>query len=183
MPAKKQITKDMILNSALRLLKQGGIEYVNVKTLAKDLNCSTQPVYLSFSGMDELRRELIPLAVREFENIIKEGCSDNQVRLYSMEYINFAKNEKMLFSFLFMRPNAFNEMKAILSPVIEQSVEELMKDYHIGHDEADYLHDHLWMHAHGIASMVATDFCNWDLNKVERMLDECKAAFTDKYEV
>lgn len=183
MPAKKQITKEMILQSALKLLKQSGLESVNIKALAKDLNCSTQPVYLSFKSMDELREELIPLAIEEFKNNIKTQSKDGQIRLYNMEYIHFAKKEPKLFCFLFMRPNAFSEMKQMLLPVIENSISELMNTYKISHEEADFLHDHLWMHTHGIASMIATDFCDWNLEKVERMLTECRIAFTTKYEV
>lgn len=174
MPAKKQITREMILNAALKLLKERGFEAVNIKELAKELKCSTQPVYLSFTSMDELRNALIPMAVAELGDII---------RLYDIEYINFAKNEPQLFCFLFMRANAFAEIKRTLLPIIERSITELMNTYHISHEEADYLHDQLWMHAHGIASMIATDFCDWDMEKVAHMLAECKAAFTRKYEV
>lgn len=71
MPAKKQITKDMILTAALKLLKQDGFEAVTIKGLAKELKCSTQPIYLSFTGMDELRNELIPLAIKDFEDTMK----------------------------------------------------------------------------------------------------------------
>ena len=66
MPAKKQITRDMILSAALELLKGGGMGAVNVKSLARRLDCSTQPIYLSFDNMDALRRELSSLAALEF---------------------------------------------------------------------------------------------------------------------
>ena len=82
-----------------------------------------------------------------------------------------------------MRSNAFIETKRTLLPVIEQSIMELMEAYQISHEEADYLHDHLWMHTHGIASMIATNFCDWNMEKVNYMLEECKMAFTRKYEV
>ncbi len=182
MPAKKQITRDMILSAALKLLREQGYEAVNLTQLAKALGCSTQPVYLSFSGMDALRGELIPLAVAEFERYMKAGSEDGIVCLYGMRYIAFAKEEPRLFRFLFMRPNAFAEIKQTLLAMIERSIEKLMAAYRIGHEEADILHDQLWMHAHGIASMVATDFCDWDMAKVERMLADCKRAFTEKYE-
>ena len=182
MPAKKQITKDMILNAALKLLIEQGYEAVNIKGLAKELGCSTQPVYLSFSGMEELRQELIPLAVAAFEKYMKNGSEDGRIRLYGMTYIRFAKEEPHLFCFLFMRPNAFAEIWQALLPMIERSIEELMAAYHISCADADILHDQLWMHAHGIASMIATDFCDWNMEKVEKMLSDCKRAFTQKYE-
>ena len=63
MPAKKQIPRDKILAAAFELLREGGIEAVNVKALARRLNCSTQPIYLSFSRMEELRSALVSEAV------------------------------------------------------------------------------------------------------------------------
>ena len=93
MPAKKQITRDMILNAALKLLKKQGFEAVTIKELAKELKCSTQPVYLSFTGMNELRNELISLAVKEFEDTMKADSKDCMIRLYGMEYIHFAQSE------------------------------------------------------------------------------------------
>lgn len=182
MPAKKQVPKENILGAALKLLREQGYDAVNLKQLAKALGCSTQPVYLSFSGMEELRGELIPLAVAEFERYMKAGSDDGIVCLYGMRYIAFAKEEPHLFRFLFMRPNAFAEIKQALLPMIERSIEKLMAAYRIGHEEADILHDQLWMHAHGIASMIATDFCDWNMDKVERMLADCKRAFTRKNE-
>lgn len=172
----------MILSSALKLLREKGYEAVNVKQLAGELGCSTQPIYLSFSGMDELRTALIPLAVTEFENFMKSKNMDDVIRLYDMRYIRFAQEEPHLFCFLFMREGAFAETKRCLLPMIEKAVAELMAVYGIGHEEADFLHDQLWMHAHGIASMIATDFCDWNMEKVSRMLADCKDAFTKKYE-
>lgn len=183
MSAKKQVTREMILDTALRLLKERGFEAVNVKELAKELKCSTQPIYLSFTGMEELRRELNLLAVREFENIMKGYCKDGIIRLYECEYISFAQNESNLFCYLFMRANAFSEIKRTLLPIIEQSITELMEIYHISNEEADYLHDNLWMHAHGIASMIATRFCDWNMAKAGSMLDRCKDSFVSRYEV
>lgn len=183
MPAKKQITRDRILNAALKILRQRGYEAVNIKGLAKELKCSTQPVYLSFTGMDELRDALIPLAAKKFEDYMKRDSKNGVIRLYDISYVHFAKKEPKLFYFLFMRANAFAEIKRILLPIIEQSITEFMERYGLSHQEADYLHDHLWMHTHGIASMIATDFCDWDMGKVEQMLAECENAFTKKYEV
>ena len=181
MPAKKQITREMILRTALKLLKDRGCEAVNVKCLARELGCSTQPVYLSFSGMDELRAELIPLAVNTFENAMRSESADGVIRLYDMSYVRFAKSEPCLFRFLFMCMGAFAETKKSLLPIIEKSVRELMTVYLIGREEADLLHDRMWMNAHGIASMIATDFCGWNMEKAARMLADSKEAFTRKY--
>lgn len=181
MPAKKQITKEMILSASLELLRKGGIEAVNIKALARELNCSTQPVYLSFPGMNELRSELTAKAVEFFFQKM-DGPDSSATDLFGMSYIRFAMTEKELFRYLFMRPNALSEIKEALAPMMERSISGLMAEYNISHAEADYLHDQLWMHTHGIASMIATDFCLWDPRKIEDMLKECRICFTKKYE-
>lgn len=181
MPAKKQVTKEKILSAALELLRKGGIEAVNVKMLAQKLNCSTQPIYLSFPGMNELRTELTAKAVEFFVQEMKNAGASSP-NLFGMSYIHFAMTEKELFHYLFMRPNALSEIKESLVPMMERSISELMERYHINHAEADYLHDQLWMHTHGIASMIATDFCLWDPGKIADMLNECRICFTQKYE-
>lgn len=112
-PAKKQITKK--LNTALKLLKEQGYGAVNIEQPAKEMGCFAQPVYLSFSRMEELRQKLIPLAVAEFESYMKSGSENGAVCLYGMQYISFAREESRLFCFLFMRPNAFSEIKQTLN--------------------------------------------------------------------
>ena len=183
MPAKKQITREMILTAALKILKEQGYNAVNVKQLSKELGCSTQPVYLSFSGMEDLRNALLPLAIEEFKAYMSKQSKDAIINLYDISYIYFAKEEPNLFSFLFMRSNAFLEIKQAIYPIVEQSIKSLINTYRIRYEEADILHDHLWMHTHGIASMIATNFCDWDIEKVGKMLLDCKRTFTKKYEV
>lgn len=178
MPAKKQIPREMILDAALALLREGGMEAVNVTALARRLGCSTQPIYLSFSRMDALRKALANEATNFF---IQEMESDGSADLYGMAYIRFAQREKELFRFLFLRQDAFEEVREALKPMMERSMAALMEEYHISHEQADYLHDQLWMHAHGIASMIATEFCHWNMGKVAGMLQQCKSALGSLY--
>ena len=144
----------MILNAALELLKKRGYDAVNINRLAKELGCSTQPVYLSFSGMEAL----ISMAVEEFWKYMASESPDGRICLYDMSYIRFAKEQPRLFCFLFMRPNAFGEIRQALVPMIEASIGEPMEAYRIDHQEADLLHNQLWMHAHGIADTFVVSF-------------------------
>ena len=80
-----------------------------------------------------------------------------------------------------MRKNAFSELKAALTPIMTNSIVQLMKRYQIEYDEAHHLHDQLWVHTHGIASMIATDFCDWNMDKISRMLKECEFFLCQKY--
>ncbi len=47
--------------------------------------------------------------------------------------------------------------------MIEEAFSELMNLHHIYCEKSNRFHNQLWMYAHGIASMVATNFCDWDI--------------------
>lgn len=98
MPAKKRIPREKILSAAMDILRLEGIQAVNVKALARSLDCSTQPIYLSFESMDGLREQLNSEAVRFFLDEIGYG-DGKDVNLYGMPYIRFAQKEKSFFSF------------------------------------------------------------------------------------
>lgn len=53
MPPKAKVTKDMIINAAINVIREAGVENINARTVAKKLNCSTQPVMYHFETIEE----------------------------------------------------------------------------------------------------------------------------------
>ena len=106
MPAKKVISRESIVEAALKIVRRKGMEGLNMRTLAKECNCSTQPIYLSFSTADELKKEVkkrIIAVYRDYRQreIALKAYPD--FKAVGMAYIRFAKEEKELFKYLFMR--------------------------------------------------------------------------------
>ena len=56
MPPKSKVTKDMIVDAAVAVVRQKGFEQVNARTVADRLHCSTQPVMYHFATIDSLKR-------------------------------------------------------------------------------------------------------------------------------
>lgn len=57
--ARKSIyTKEMILDSAIKIFKREGSEAVTAKNIAKELNCSVAPIYSVYMSLDDLKRDL-----------------------------------------------------------------------------------------------------------------------------
>ncbi len=79
MPPKARITRDMILDAAFDLVRAEGHEALNVRTLAKRLGCSTQPILYNFAAVEELKDGVYQRAV-EFDTayILPKGgkCAD-----------------------------------------------------------------------------------------------------------
>lgn len=160
MSAKKQISKEKILEAAIDIVRQNGINAVNARTIAKKLNCSTQPIYLSFSGMEELKRSTAQEAVKIYQNFLAEEMGHSKYppyKSYGMSYVHFAQKEKELFRFLFMsdrskeKEREFNEMLFLLT-------DNNKMDY----TTACKIHMEMWLFGHGIATMLATSYITLD---------------------
>ena len=145
-----------------------------MRTLAKACNCSTQPIYLSFSGADELKSEIKKRIIDIYHDYRKREIALNaypEFKAVGMSYIRFAKEESQFFKYLFMRNRAeekYDEMESEFQ--IETSV--LANLYKIEGNLANQLHIHMWVWVHGIATMYATGYLDWDWDTVSNMLTD-----------
>lgn len=103
MPPKKQISKKQIIDKAFEMVQREGYESLTTRKLAKELNCSTQPIYQAFADMKELKNELIKKAQEKMLSYMM-NTSDETVSkelAYLLAYIRFAGVEKHLFQMIF----------------------------------------------------------------------------------
>lgn len=73
MPPKNKISKDEILEKAYEMIKTNGYEYLTARNLAKELNCSTQPIYKAFTDMNDLKKEIIMMAAKVLQRYIENN--------------------------------------------------------------------------------------------------------------
>ena len=85
MTRKATISREMILEAALKILIRDGYAAVNVKTIAKELGCSTQPVVWHFENMEGLRAALSEYA-REYA--ARKALSDSRNKLGFVSKVN-----------------------------------------------------------------------------------------------
>ena len=103
--------------------------------------------------------------------------TDNKYPPYKasgIAYIQFAKEEKELFKLLFMRDRTgekLEENREELRPILTI----IMNNLKINEDDAFLFHMEAWIYAHGIATMVATSYLDWDIEFINK-------ALTDAYE-
>lgn len=155
MPAKKKITKELILNAALDIARERGLAAVNTTTLTKRLNCSTQPVYLSFDNMDDLKSATIAEMESAYQRCLADELAAGKYpvyKAYGMGYIKFAAREKQFFKQLFMTGKAGDDSS------LGEIYRVIMQLTGLPLEEAKLFHLESWIFVHGIASMLATDY-------------------------
>lgn len=103
MPPKNKISKDEILEKAYEMIKANGYESLTARNLAKELNCSTQPIYKAFTDMNDLKKEIIMMAFKVMMQYIENNQNDQLPSIVSniLGYIQFADNERNLFQLMY----------------------------------------------------------------------------------
>ena len=56
MPPKSKINKQDILTSSLEIIRKSGFEEVNARSIAKEMNCSTNPIFRVYKNMNLLKK-------------------------------------------------------------------------------------------------------------------------------
>ena len=126
MPPKQRITREMILERSFAMFCQEGMAAVNARSVAKALNCSTQPIFSYFSGMDDLKNALDQKAHDAFEQTISEDAKDgNTVESRCSAYVRFATEQPRLFAHMFLRENdqTFGN-EVVRDPLVSAEAEE-----------------------------------------------------------
>lgn len=162
MARKTQISKEIILQKALEMLIRDGYSAINIKTLSKEIGCSTQPLVWHFDNMEGLRKALADYALM-YAN--KKMCpsADGAVNAFEkvgQAYIKMALYEPKLFQFVFLNGSGCYPMGNAEMLIEEEDNTELLKmiaiEFHISEKNAgEYLQNTL-IYTHGLATFAAT---------------------------
>ena len=175
MPPKIKITKTDIIQKALSLLRENGVESLNARSIAAALGCSTQPIFSNFATMDELEEAVLGAAYEHYFAFLQKEVESGKYPAYKafgMAYIRFAKEEKELFRLLFMRDRSEKDMMSVTSPDFEASIEMIMKANGISREKATLMHLEMWVCVHGIATILVTSFLSLDWELISTILSD-----------
>ena len=166
MPPKVKVTKDMVIDAAFEIAREAGAENINARTVAKKLNCSTQPVMYHFATIEELKKAAYAKADDyHTEYLMNIESPQKGVMLgIGLNYIRFAVEEPHLFRFLF-QSNFFNGTTLLemidaeeLAPVllamqgaVGGSIEQVKEIFLT-----------VFLFAHGYASIIANNSLEYD---------------------
>jgi AcrR family transcriptional regulator len=102
MPRKNLFSKDMFVNAAFKILREKGRGKLSARSLARELKCSTMPVYSYLTSMKTLVSDLEEKALDLMLTYQTTSSSGQPFLDIGLGYVLFARNEKNLFRFLFL---------------------------------------------------------------------------------
>ena len=103
MARRKEIDKEKILDGAYKLAVKDGIESLTARNIAKAVHCSTQPIYLEFENMTDLRNQVLGRISKELKtNTLQQNFTAEPLIDLALSYIYFAKDHVGLFRAMFV---------------------------------------------------------------------------------
>lgn len=183
MPPKFKFTREQIIAAALNVTRKNGIAGLTARGLAAELGSSAKPIFGLFQNMEEVQSEVIAAANNLYQLYISQGMAEGKYPPYKasgIAYIQFAKEEKELFKLLFMRDRTgekIEENREEIRPMLNI----IMRNLGISEDEACIFHLELWLYVHGIATMIATNYIDWDIEFISRALTDAFEGLKHRY--
>lgn len=174
MPPNFKFTKEEILKSALDITREKGMSALTARSLAAKLGCSVKPIFGLFRNMEQVQQEVFLAANSIYQNYLQEDMSKGEYPPYKasgIAYIRFAKEEKELFKLLFMRDRSSEEKKQD-NEEIKQIIELIEKNTRLNKEDAYLFHIEMWLYVHGIATMIATSYLDWDMEFISKALTD-----------
>jgi AcrR family transcriptional regulator len=96
MPPKTRILKDDILETAFEYVRQNGWRDLSVRYLAKQLKCSTMPIYSSYGAMEHLEEDIVEKAMEMLWDYMVTPRTGDVWLDHAVGVISFAIDEKHL---------------------------------------------------------------------------------------
>lgn len=177
MPPKSKFTKDEILDMALCITKEHGMEAVTARELGNRLGSSARPIFTVFENMDEVKELIVYKAKELYGQYVATGLKNQPAfKGVGIAYIRFAIEEPKLFQLLFMRAIQGTKDVSSILPVIDDNYDRILQSVQEPHclekEAAERIYQHLWTYTHGIATMFATGLCSYTMEEIEERLTE-----------
>ena len=173
MPPKCKFTREEIVRAALDLTRKAGPDGLTARALAEALGSSVKPIFGLFKNMEEVQVAVRSAAQDLYQSYLAEDMAAGKYPPYKasgMGYIRFAREEKELFKLLFMCDRKGEPLKP--GKEMDVIIPLIMKNTGLTREKAELFHLEMWIFVHGVASMIATSYLDWEMETVSEVLTD-----------
>ncbi|WYJ99649.1 hypothetical protein A5821_000726 [Enterococcus sp. 7F3_DIV0205] len=159
---KKVYKKQHILVAARELLAEKGFSSITARNVAEYMGISTQPIYLEFKNMEELKLTLLKTTydILETEFFSKKQTSNNVVN-FGLNYLDFAKTNSKLYISLYIEQHSYGqELQQLSFDSFQHSIKEDKYYATFSNEKLKKLHMNLLIVTIGMASLSISGIVN-----------------------
>ena len=174
MPPVRKITKEDIIKKSLFLVNEEGLTSLNARRLAKELMCSTQPIFSQFKNMEELNSAVVDEIYHIFDKyMLKENYNHLVYKDIGLNYIHFAKEYPNYFKILFQIDKKLKARSFVeLTGPSKRIFETIQKQTGLSNEDVVKFHIKMWFYVNGIANLVSNNTCEFTDIDLDNFLKE-----------
>lgn len=174
MARKKTITRDQILDAAYEVVASEGFGRFTARNIAAKMKCSTQPIYLEFKNMEDLKMALIHKVHHYLGTVVfpVEHTGNHLIDL-ALNYIGFATRERRLYRAMYLEEyGGGKQMQEFSYGYFSKTVRSDPNYAHLTDEELASLHSGTWIVATGIAALMSSGIINPDQEQIIKLMQE-----------
>lgn len=159
MARKKVILRDQILDAAYHIVRSCGFHRLTARHIANDMKCSTQPIYLEFENMVDLKRQVYHRIEKELQSwlVRKEPYDSDPLISLCFGYMEFANVETSLYRTLSVDDCAIHlQFQSFICHNFYEAMEKEEQYRVLSEEKKQALISQLWILATGLASASAS---------------------------
>jgi AcrR family transcriptional regulator len=154
MPPKTVYSREDVIKAGYALLAAQGLQGVSARAVARQLGCSTAPVYSHFTSMDELVRAVLVRAKDQLHRYSTEPYTEGIFLNIGVGIVCFARDHAPLFRALFLESDAYRD---IIEQFRSDMLQQMRKDERLRSlslFQCETLLTHMSIFTHGLAAMI-----------------------------
>lgn len=173
MARKKEISREKILDVAYKMAITNGLDGLTARNIAKTGHFSTQPLYLEFSNMSEIRSLVLERISTELRSkILQQSYTGDPLIDLDLSYIDFSQKHVKLFRAMFV-DGKFGS-KIISDTLMDLGVAKFKEQY----PDTDYSDQKVkdivianWISTTGMAALVVNEIATFNQDQIINVLN------------
>ena len=170
----RKINQKDVVDTCVKIIRKDGLDGINARRVAKEIGCSTQPIYYIYKNIDEMKKDALNKITEDFYKAILARNYDRAVyKDIGTNFIKFAKKDPELFKILFNSGrNEVAENFVNLTGPAECILELITNQLSISDEDARIMHKKMNITLTGMANLVANNMIEYDQEKIDQDLAE-----------
>ena len=156
-------TEERIIDTAIALIRQGGLQALTARNLGAALGSSPKPIFTAFGSMEEITAAVIRKAKQIFADYIIGAFVREEPELYRLLFMNANAASPVL---------ALDDMVSTFDALLDHVLDVIQRDFDLSRENARKLYNQMIIHAHGIACLLVAGETSFTESEVKKIISE-----------
>lgn len=173
MARRRTISREKILDVAYKMAISNGLDGMTARSIAKTGHFSTQPLYLEFDNMDEIKTAVLERISHELRTkILQQNYTGQALIDLDLSYISFAQKHVKLFRAMFVDGKFGSKVNA--DTLMDLGIEKFKKQYADTGYSDKKISDIVvanWISTTGMAALVVNKIAKFNQHQIINVLN------------